>query len=352
MIRKSLLLSCMFPVAALAANDLPAPSNPIALAMVKRFEAVRSKLDPALLFQPPAEPVKSACVVPESLPYRLTGLFDLHPDLKPEADEMRKNLRKTFRESGQDPDSYSPPVTSNVSIANVEIPCAGGALTGNYVFIISYDSTTTTKTPVAIGTKINTMTSQSVMHYKQRVEAPVVNGLPVGEDRTLYMAYTSESEMHSDDPNMEKNLRKSNKQTAELLDAAQFSVTFTYDGARATFGTAPEVKVVRGFLGLPKVAADQTMTTMLTYPIDEHHQVTDYYNGASLTSHSPMKDGKNHGESVLYTENIYKKLKLRVDQQPGMENAREITVDGKELIEQRTCYQNGQQVKMSPCPAE
>jgi hypothetical protein len=112
-----------------------------------------------------------------------------------------------------------------------------------------------------------------------------------------------------------------------------------------------EKKVLGGLFGV-SVTPVPTLLTTLTLPVDEHHTRTQMYKNDSPLSTGGMKDGKQHGEQVLYMENYLKKLHLRLDQQPGMENAREVTINGVDMIEKHSCMQNGAPVKMSPCPAD
>lgn len=76
------------------------------------------------------------------------------------------------------------------------------------------------------------------------------------------------------------------------------------------------------------------------------------YMGNQLTMSGNIVGGQMHGEVMSYSENYLKKNNIRLDQQLGMENAREVTMNGVDLIATRTCYQQGVPVKISPCPAQ
>lgn len=69
-----------------------------------------------------------------------------------------------------------------------------------------------------------------------------------------------------------------------------------------------------------------------------------------MTSQTSMKNGKPHGEQVQTQENYLEASGMRLDQVPGMETARLVTVGDVEMIETRTCFIEGVLTK-APRPA-
>lgn len=78
------------------------------------------------------------------------------------------------------------------------------------------------------------------------------------------------------------------------------------------------------------------------------------YTGAAFTMdmEQGMRDGKPNGEQIIRTENHFRKNNIRMDQVPGFENARIVSVNGVEMIEQRNCYIDGALVKTATCPKD
>jgi hypothetical protein len=79
-----------------------------------------------------------------------------------------------------------------------------------------------------------------------------------------------------------------------------------------------------------------------------------YKNAAlsSITQSPRMVNGKMHGEHITRSENYLKASGMRLDQVPGMEQARMVTVEGVEMIETRMCFIDGAIVKTTNCPKD
>lgn len=351
--RALVLMSMVCTTTVGAATEFPALADPVKQQMIERFKAQQARLDPDQLFAVPTTPIRAQCPVPESLPYRLAGLFELHADLKVEAEQARSVARKSARGAGLDPDAVPPPVYSNVKIAHLRIPCENGALTGDYAVLLSYDSVVTSQTAIPMGMKIVNGTIKTSSHWERRIETSVVQGaVPEKPRRLEFSLMSTRVESHYDDPQMEQTTRQLEANRPSGLGEPTLTVTYVDGPMMASFAPTLDASIGRGVLGWPKIKFDTVMTSTFITTVDERRKQVETYQGARLQSRMSLRDDKMHGESLSYIDNVFKPLKLRVDQQPGMENAREVTIDGRDLVEMRSCYQEGRLVKMSPCLAD
>jgi hypothetical protein len=129
-------------------------------------------------------------------------------------------------------------------------------------------------------------------------------------------------------------------------------VTYTDQNQRMAMFMESKDKQVSG--GLFGVSVKEVPSLMVTFmmPVDAKRTRMSSYKDGRLTGISWMKDNKPHGEQVSYMDNYLKKSGMRLDQMPNMENAREVKIDGVDLIETRNCYQNGVIVKTDTCSNE
>lgn len=330
---------------AAAEMDLPVVDSPAAMALVRSFSENRERLLSKSFSRIPSQIVQNACQPPASLPYRIAELFDQHPDLRSEQDAARRAARRRARAEGQDPDALPKMTVSNVTIIPIEIGCTNGLADGPYVAHMSFDRKIEVMLRSASGDKVITGNSTTKIQTKSRIETELRHGQPSGMS-AMYSISRSKTESRFDDQEFDKLMRKSDREAARNLSEEIVSAYFTSPEGRATFTF---VKMPRPSKG-GKTSWVDVLQSSFEYSLDEHRIRIETYHGTQLVLRSTLRDDKLHGEKISYTENFYKPLKIRLEQVPGMENSREVSIEGRELIETRLCYQNGEQVKIASCP--
>lgn len=87
------------------------------------------------------------------------------------------------------------------------------------------------------------------------------------------------------------------------------------------------------------------VTSMFITDLGDDRSKMVTYIGARLTGIQNTKNGKLDGDVVVYMDDFAKANKMRLDQMPGMEQAKQVVINGESLIEQRTVWRNGEQIK-------
>jgi len=330
------------------AYDFPALENPVARQLVEQYKKDKTLMESPALFATPSPAPAWPCPVAEVDAYRLAGLQAAHPELRA---EFEKAMRKSFREAGMSAKMLPKTTYSNIQIVPLKAQCANGKLDGEIELLVSYDKRDETHISIPSGDTVINGTTVISTHTLSRNLRSYKNG-EQGRGSTTFMQMTMQNETHYDNEQMEKMTRENNEKLGFNKPTTTRSITYAAaDGLIATFSEAEEKKVSAGLFGV-NVNAVPMLSTMIMTPVDAHHTRTQMYTNDRLISTGGMKDNKAHGEQVLYMENYVKKMGQRLDQQVGMEDAREVTINGVDLIEKRTCMQNGVPVKMSPCPAD
>ena len=327
------------------AYDYPVPDHPNARALVERFKQDKALFAAADFFSAPAAPAWP-CNVPETTQYKLAGLIQAHPELR---GEFEKEMRKHMRQHGLSSDMLPQTTYSNVQIVPIKARCVGGALDGEYEFLVSYEKRDESTTKTQFGTDVVTGKTVITVKVQQRQRGVAQNGERAGE-MTSFARHVVQIATTYDHPQMQAAMQKNNETLGLGAPTTTQIVIYSLpDRSTATFSESEEKQVSGGLFGVSVTPTKVLMTTFML-PVDERRKQMTSYRGKQLVSRSGMKDDRPHGEQVMYMENYLKKLNLRLDQQPGMENAREVTIDGVDLIEKRTCMQNGMPMKISPCP--
>ena len=336
--------------ASVFALDYPTLSNPTAQAFLQQYQRDRQLLaDPAFFAMPSPSP-EWPCAVAEIDQYKLAGMTLAHPELRK---SIEKSSRKHFREAGMSADMLPTSTYSGIQISLLRGECSQGKLNGPVELLGAYEQNQHSVLNTPMGEKSIRSTMDSRTLLRQRLILRVEAGEPAAKsERTMFMQSTTQMTQHYDDPAMEAMTQKTNAKLGTDKPTTTLSVVYTGgDGLTVTVMEMETKKVTGGLFGVNVTPEKQLMTTVMT-PVSEGRSVTESYINKGLTSRSSMKDGKPHGEMISLMDNYLKPLKMRLDQQPGMENAREVVIDGKEMIEMRRCFQNGSEVKTTPCPAE
>jgi hypothetical protein len=330
------------------ALEYPEPPNPAAQSLIAQYKQDKPLVDSPTLFDIPNPIPAWPCAVSEAQQYKMAGLDRMHPELKADYEKM---MKKAFRDVGMSAAQRPKETYSNIQIIPLRAQCKEGQLDGELELLVSYDQRTDMTTKTMLGEKVVTGTTVNILHHISRTSRIVNMGKLAFASKT-YSQMTIQIETHYDDERMETSNKKTNASLGLNKPTATKNITYTAeDKTMAMFMESEDKEVSGGLFGV-KVKTVPSLTVMITIPIDENHSRMETYKNKQLISTAAMKEGKMHGEQIIYMDNYLKKLKMRLDQQSGMENAREVTINGVDLIEMHNCYQNGTPIKINPCPQE
>jgi hypothetical protein len=329
------------------AIEYPIPEQPVAREYLERFKKDVAAFDvPGFLDVPQSAPAWP-CNVPEVEQYMLAGLHMAHPELKVEGN---KYARKLMREMGQSPQANNTEY-KDIRIVPLRAQCEGGKLHGELEMLVYYTSVMTTSSKMMLGDKPTTSKTIITNIVKARRYLKVIQGEMVPDIKHI-AEMTLLMETQHDDPRMQEQHNKQQAQAGLGKPTVTKSITYSGEGGlMGSFTLMNQPKVTGGLFGV-KVEQIPSITSMFMIPTDARHVRMINYQGAKLTVISHMKDQKPHGEQLIYMDNYLKKNNMRLDQQPGMENAREITMNGESMIERRNCWQDGLMVKTPTCSNE
>ena len=339
----ALFLLALAATPAWADIAFPNPEDPTSRQLIERYRKDTAMLASPDLMKMPAQAPAWPCEMDEKDLYRSAGLVMAHPELKKEMDKM---TRKAIRELGMSLPTMEQKY-SNVKIVPLVAHCENGKLDGELQLLVSYTMDTETKMTTMFGEKSVNMLTTMHSENASRIYRTMKAGVPEA-DMLMVLDATTSMNTSADDPQMAAALAKSPK----IAPIPTRMVSYTLaSGHTASFTEQNDTKVSSGFLA-PSIKTSRALTSMFVIPTGENRSRMVSYTNARLTTLSNMKDGKQHGESIMYMDNFYKALGQKLDRQPGMENAREVNIGGVDLIETRTCMQNGAVVKTATCPSE
>ena len=337
-----LALLAFVTVPACADIVFPTPEDATARQLVERYRKDLPMLASPDLLKVPVPAPQWPCETDQKTLYQIAGVAMADPELKA---DMDKKTRKFMREAG----IAAPTVEqnySNIKIVPLVAHCEDGKLDGELQLLVSYSLDSVTKMTTMVGEKavnmVTTMHSDNVNRIYRTMKAGVA--LP---DHMMVFDATASNSMTADDAQMASALSKNKQAPVHTRNVSYFLAS----GHTAMFNETPVVKVSSGFLA-PSVKTSTALGSYFTIPSGENRTRSLGYTNARLLTSSQTKDGKQHGESIMYMDNVYKALGQKLDRQPGMENARAVTINGEDLIETRTCFQNGVIVKTAECPSE
>lgn len=335
-----------------AALDFPNPPQPEAQALIKRFQAdyARIKADPNY-FKPPAAPMAMPCEVPQVDLYTPLGLYLAIPE---EAEKIRLMGRKTLRDMGMDPDAdaASGMKYSNIRIAPIKAACKNGKLDGETEFLVQFDTLMENVNTMDLGTKKVKMTMKMATQQVSRYFLSFKDGKAVDGEKFHANQLVMRNETLYDDAQVTQNMAKS-----KVPDAPEPQVSLTYmnppAGRMTVFTVSMAPKFSASVFGM-STTFQQQLDSHFTTGINQSLYKLDMYKNDKLfmTSETPMKNDKYHGEQIQVQENYLKASGMRLDQMPGMERARLVTVNGVEMLETRNCYIAGVMTKVQTCPKD
>lgn len=333
------------------ALDLPNPPQPHAQALVKRFQAdyARIKADPNY-FKAPAAPMAMPCEVPQRDLYTPLGL---HLAIPEEAEKIRLMSRKQLRDMGMDPDTAAKPMQyNNIRITPIKAACKNGRIDGEAEFLVQFDTLMENVNSMLIGAKTVKMTMKMATQQSNRYFLAFKDGKAEDGERFHASQTSIRNETLYDDAQMAATMSKT-----KIPDAPEPQVSLNYQnhavGQMATFTVSMAPKISAGLFGVNTSFQQQLDSHFMSGLRDSMHRMEMYKNDKFfMTSETPMKNGTYHGEQVQVQENYLKASGMRLDQMPGMEKARLITVNGVEMLETRNCFINGVLTKALACPKD
>lgn len=338
----ALLLLASAALPALADVAFPNPDDAVARQLIERYRKDLPMLKSADLLKAPAPAPEWPCEMDQKELYKAAGLAMADPDFKK---DMDKQVRKLTREMGVALPA-SEQKYSNIKIIPLVAHCENGKLEGELQLLVSYTMDTETKMTTMMGEKAVNMITNMHSDNTNRIYRTMQAGV-AGPDSMMVFDGMSSSSTTADDPAMASALAKN-----KMAPIHTRNVSYTLgSGHTAMFSDMNETKISSGFLA-PSVKSIPALQTTFSIPSGDKRVRSLSYTNAHLTMSTQMKDGKQHGEAIMYMDNFYKAMGQKLDRQPGMENARAVTIDGLDLIETRTCYQNGVVVKTAECPSE
>ena len=357
MLRSALPMACLtllgFASCSVAALEFPNPPQPEAQALIKRFQAdyARIKTDPNY-FKPPAAPMVMPCEVPQIDLYMPLGLYLAIPE---EVEKMRLMGRKTLRDLGMDPDAdnaASDMKYNNIRITPIKAACKNGKLDGEAEFLVQFDTLMENVNTMDLGAKQVRMTMKMATQQISRYFLSFKDGKALEVEKYHANQLAMRNETLYDDAQVTQSMAKS-----KVPDAPEPQVSLTYmnplAGRMTVFTVSMAPKFSASVFGM-STTFQQQLDSHFTTGINQSLYRMDMYKNDKLfmTSETPMKNDKYHGEQVQVQENYLKAPGMRLDQMPGMERARLVTVNGVEMLETRNCYVAGVMTKVQTCPKD
>ncbi|MGA0571898.1 hypothetical protein ACO2Q9_14370 [Variovorax sp. VNK109] len=333
-----------------AAYDQPALTEAPEIALQQRFQTDLRKVEGDASFFTPVAGVAWPCEVSQLQQYQAAGLQMAIPE---EREKIRKMSRKILRDSGFDASQAgnSIPAYSNIVIHPVRADCKDGKLDGDVEVLASYETLMETVSTMPFNDKAVKMTSRFVSTESHRSVTRFEAGEYKGPRTSIKRTFNRHSTTY-DDAAVAKML--SHAQPPEVKEP---NLIFNYPpdagrGLTGTFTVTTTPKFSAGLLGMSTKFERGVNTSFMENSTDVMRM--EMYTGPQLTvvSTTPSRDGKPHGEQVTLSENYLRKNNLRMDQIPGMEQARIVTYKGQEMIEKRMCFIEGEIVKTAVCPKD
>lgn len=319
----------------------PSSPDPVNQKHIDLFRANIAKYKSPQFLAFPASTMAMPCEVP---PEKLYPLIGLGMALKETKAEIDKQGAKLMRKMGMDMESDH--TYSDIRIEPLRAQCVNGKLDGEAEFLVSHSAKMMTKTRVDMLGEATDMTSTMSTKNVSRYQLQLKEGELAGESIVVQLVDAVNTVEYSS-PAVKKMMASApklppSKSLMVLMNNSQ--------GHMTTFNEVPSVKVTKG-LFMAGVDTGVALQTTLTIPVAPGYVRSLVFMDKDLLGSSGYKNGKPHGEHILYSDNIYKTLGQKLDRQVGMENVKEVVINGKDMLETRNCFINGEQVKVATCPA-
>ena len=342
--RKYLIFTALLFATPAAGQALqyPVPTEPAAKALVDRFAQEKAMMDAPDFLKVPATIPAWPCEVPETEQYKAAAMDSVHPVLRLQQEkELRANMRKM--EVAIDEQFISGAKHQNVRIVPLKAACKDGKLDGEVEVLGLYDELQQTVTPMDLGGKVETLTNTTTSSHAQRLLRVYVDGKPT---KAMRMASRIVVNMRTD---------SSNAKIANMGGNAPQTVwSYSYTDESENMGTFSVMQLpdIKPGLLAPSVRMVTGLSSMFFLTRDQHRKDEIAFTNRMLTTKGVLVDGQLHGEQISWTDNIYKTLKMKVTDQAGMEYAKEVVIDGKDMVENHTCYDHGVAIKTPVCSVQ
>ncbi len=331
------LISLSLVVAAGAASrkqalpELPESDDPEIQAIVKRYAADYTEASAPGFFNKPAG-IAWPCEVSQEDQYRWFGLRFAIPG---EWEQIQKGNKKLLRSVGINPNATKPPEYSDIKIIPLAASAKDGRLDGDVEVWVSYRTFERNEVPMATDGERQTMTMITRNKSISRGVYRFTNGEPNATGALVLRSLMDISmETTYSDPQMQKMMASvPTPKTEPSITVFYFSGIEPIE--RATFSTMPAVEI-RGRVKTPA----KTMA-IFQRKITDDESVSYTYMGRRLQSRTPMRDGKPHGESVTYLDDVTQGGKFPLNRMPGFEDAKIVVIKGERLVEKITYFENG-----------
>ncbi len=324
------------------ALDFPDSTNPTIKSMIERFKTDLPKIQSPNFFNIPNPAPSWPCEISENEKFLLAGSLSDEQLIKSENERA-----KILMDQGLAPLKNK---RSNATVIPIAVQCKDGKVdTEEFDILLSYDEESLSESSYLMDKKM--VRSSSLNKTKASIRTVKSKSDPYSPLK--YTKFDSVLETHYDDKVLEEVSRKNTEDLKKYKTGETVPVSVSYQSGKtkAEFTLGTSLEAGGGFFGsgLKNVP---TVTSVFQYDIDDSHQRHEGYTGKKISYAQTLKDGQLHGWYLTYSDNYLKKLKLKLESQPGMENAKEANIGGYDLIEQRLCYQKGLQVKAETCPSE
>lgn len=330
----------------------PTPDWEAGKAAVQRFAAdyAQWEKDPQF-FEAPAVSPPWPCEVPDDTLYPAVGLTMALPD---GAARIAKMTRKAFREQGMDPDAASKATMKydNIQIIPLRVTCKEGKIDGETDLLVSYDTRSEFNNTMPFKGRRVTTTTINRIRWTQRASPRFQAGTLIGNDRTIGRMYSS-AESSYDDAEFGEMMKSANSASgivAEMQKKPLYTFSYSGKGGFTSFSISQEPKITGGLFGVSANFQTKLRSTLMRSLGDGRDEMV-MYDNAQLSQRSPMKNGKAHGDQITWMPNYLKASNLRLDQVPGMERAKIVTINGVEMIEKHMCFIEGVLTQTAECPS-
>lgn len=343
------------PAAALAqaGYELPKIENPQARALLERTGMTPQKLATLWKFSRPAAPQQWPCEVSQSLLLESVGLLAVIPDeelseqgRKGKA-EISRGVRKSLREHGLSP---SKDVYSNVVVLPVRVQCVDGKIHGEVEYLVSYDQASTTETesymPMTKQMEKSRTTMRSSNEALHRMNF-VKGTRSEGEGRLALSRNKVSMQTVFDNAELQRGAASVEARSGAATPQEVFSANFSWPDGNVSLTPMASTEISSGFL-TPSVNVGQKLMTSVMV-MSEKYSDTFTYMGADYMGSNRTNRATQTTLSVMYMDNFYKKLGQKV---PDSGGEKEVVINGKEMLETRTCLIDGKPAKVDPCPVD
>lgn len=337
------------------AQGLPLPrlDDPQLQALIDKFPAALAEMEKSEFFEHPQQPPAFECDIDEATKLQMAGTYYNNPVAEKAFKDAQREVARSMRAQGLDSVEMTMPVDSNFKFTPLAITCSNGKPEGAYTYIASLDRAMSQASSM-VGTDSTSIVknSSSMASFIVQRGTFYISGGAVEKRQEFYQLTQTKVVSLSEDERLNKVMKRTDKDVNAELNKPQFQATYiSNDGTMVTILPTSDYTVKSGLL-YPSVKKISSILTSIIRPTGEDRREQISYIGTRLQGRTHTKGNRMHGPAVTYMENIYKKLGQPLAGQIGMEDSREVVMDGADMIENTMCYQNGVIVKMTPCPMD